>query len=137
MAVTTTRLLLLASLFSAHLAHARASSDVPYPVADVYSAAMRFVRIDKGCKVVDRDPDAAFVTFECKDDDKTKQGSLEIFRTTVGGRDGVRMQFVLGDDPHYVELRWLELLERKLREERGTPPPISIPPAKKPVDGGI
>ena len=132
----TKRLLLLSLLFSTQLAHARASSDLPYPVADVYSTAVRFVRIDKGCKVLDRDPDAAFVTFECKDDDKTKQGSFEIFRTTVGGRDGVRMQIALGDDPHYVELRWIELLERKLKEERGTPPPVSVPPAKKPADGG-
>jgi hypothetical protein len=113
-------------------AFARASSDVPYSVADAYSTALRFVRVDKGCKLVDKDPDAAFVTFECKDDDKTKRGSVEIFRQ---GRDGARVQIALGDDPHYVELRWLELLERKLKEERGTPPPIAPPPAHRPDAG--
>jgi hypothetical protein len=116
---------------------ARAASDVPYGVTDVYSAAVRFVKIDKGCKLVDRDPDAAFVTFECKDDEKIKRGSFEIFRAPVDGRDGARVQLALGDDPHYVELRWLELLERKLKDERGTPPPLA-PPVKKPApnDGG-
>ena len=104
---------------------------MPYSVTDAYSAALRFVRIDKGCSVVDKDGDAAFVTFECKEDGHVKRGSVEIFRSGPG----VRLQISLGDDPRYVELRWLELLERKLREERGTPPPVT--PAKKPApDGG-
>ena len=130
------RSLLLAILLIPGTSLAKAASDVPYALGDVYSAALRFVRIDKGCKVIDRDPDAAFVTFECKDDEKLKRGSMELFRSG-GAREGVRVQVALGDDPHYVELRWLELLERKLREERGTPPPPPAPPAKKPpVDGG-
>ena len=41
---------------------------------------------------------------------------------------------VFGDDPHYMELRWLELFERKLRDDLGTPPPVTRPRA--PVDGG-
>ena len=112
-------------------AFARAASDLPFSVGDAYSAAVRFVRVDRACVVTDKDPDAAFLTFECKDDDKVKHGALEIFKTRVEGRDGVRLQVALGDDPHYVELRFLELLERKLREERGNPPPLPAP-AKKP-----
>jgi hypothetical protein len=117
-------------------AAARATSDLPYTVAETYSAAVRFVRIDRGCTVTDKDAAAAFVTFECKDEDKTKRGSLEIFTTRLGGgREGVRLQVALGDDPHYVELRFLELLERKLRDERGTPP-SPPPPHDRPLDGG-
>jgi hypothetical protein len=130
------RAFLLLLLFPS-LAWARAGADVPYPVADVYSAAVRFVRIDRGCKVLDRDPDAAYVTFECKDGEETRRGALEIFRITlpggVQGRAGARLQVALGDDPHYVELRFLELLERKLRDERGAPPPPSPRPSP---DGG-
>jgi len=134
------RFALLLCLFPS-LSWARATSDLPYSVGDVYSAAVRFVRIDKGCKLVERDADAAFVTFECKEDERTKRGSFEIFRAPVDGRDGARVQLALGDDPHYLELRWLELLERKLKEERGTPPPAAPPPpaTKKPPsrdDGG-
>jgi hypothetical protein len=43
----------------------------------------------------------------------------------------------LGDESHGTELRNLALLERKLKEERGTPVPV--PPAKKPkapAEGG-
>ena len=130
----------LAALFSGP-AQARATSDVAYSLGDVYSTTLRFVRLDKGCKIVDKDPDAAFVAFECKEDERVKRGSIEMFRSSIGGRDGVRLQVTLGDDPHYVELRWLELVERKLRDERGTPPelPAKAPPApaKPPSDGGV
>ena len=93
------RLLLIA--FAVALAQsaafARATSEVPYAVADVYSTAIRFVRIDKGCKLLDRDPDAAFVTFECKEDERLKRGSFEIFRATVESREGAKVQVALGE----------------------------------------
>jgi hypothetical protein len=117
-------------------AHARAQSDLPYGVAEAFSTALRFVRVDRGCKVTDKDADAAFVAFECNDDGKVKRGSLELFKVATG----VRMQVTLGDDTHGTELRWLELFERKLREERGTPtvlpPPAPTPPASAPNDLG-
>ncbi len=123
-------------------AFAKAAKDVPYSVADALSTAMRFVRIDRGCKVIDKDADAAFLTWECKEDEKVLRGALEIFR--VGekspGREQVRLQVTLGDEPHYVELRFLELLERKLRDERGAPPAIAAPQKKPPPpapDGGV
>jgi hypothetical protein len=114
--------------------HARAETELPYSLAESFSTALRFVRVDRGCKVVDKDADAAFVAFECTDDGRVKRGALEIFK--VGS--GVRAQVTLGDDTHGMELRWLELYERKLHEERGTPippPPPAPPPAKK--DGGV
>ena len=112
---------------------AKSSKDVPYTVGESFSSALRFVRIDRGCKVTDKDPDAAFITWECKDDDKVLRGSIEIFRA---GDKVVRLQVTLGDEPHYAELRFLELLERKLRDERGTPPAVAPPAPKKPLDGG-
>lgn len=119
----------------ASAAQARATSDVSYTLGEAYSTAVRFVHVDRRCKILERDAEAAFVTFECRDDEHVKRGSLELWKTTVRGRDAVRLQVALGDDPHYMELRFLELLERKLREERGTPPPAEPPPAapsKKP-----
>ncbi len=119
------------------LGWARASSDLGFSVAEVFSSAVRFVRVDKGCKVLDKDGDAAYVNFECVEDEHTKRGSIEIFAT---GKRAVRVQVSLGDDPHYTELRFLELFERKLREERGNPPPPTVEPAPRktaPGDGGI
>ena len=122
-------------------AFAKASKDVPYSVAETLSTAVRFVRIDRGCKVIDKDADAAFLTWECKDGEKVLRGALEIFRVgeKPAGREEVRLQVSLGDEPHYVELRFLELLERKLRDERGAPPAIAAPQKKPPPpqDGGI
>ena len=106
-------------------AHARAEADLPYGLSEAFSTAERFVVVDRGCKVTDKDPEAAFVSFACTDDGQVKRGSIEIFK--VGS--GVRAQVTLGDDTHGMELRWLELFERKLREERGTPmPPAPAPP---------
>ena len=117
-------------------AHARAQNDLPYPLAESYSTALRFVRVDRGCKVVDKDSDAAFVTFECPDDGgRVKRGSLELIR--VPG--GARAQVTLADDTHGMELRWLELYERKLREELGVPlppHPAQEPAKAAPKDGG-
>jgi hypothetical protein len=108
---------------------ARAQVDLPYGVAESFSTAVRFVRVERGCKITDKDGEAAFVAFECSDEGKTKRGTLEIFRAGAG----VRAQITLGDETHGMELRWLELFERKLRDERGTP---ALPSAPPPSDKG-
>ena len=135
-AVAFALLFSLGLLWEASPAHAHAQNDLPYPLAEAYSTALRFVRVDRGCKVVDKDADAAFVTFECSDEGKVKRGSLELFK--VAG--GARAQVTLGDETHGMELRWLELYERKLHEELGLPvPPPAATPAPKPAtkDGGV
>jgi hypothetical protein len=115
------------------LARAKSASEVPYGVAEAFSTGVRFVRIDRGCKITDKDPEAAFLSFECQDDDKTKRGTLEIWKV----QNGAKVQVTLGDDPRYMELRFLELLERKLRDERGTPPSRApAPPPVRPPDAG-
>ena len=136
-AVVVLLLLDLALTWNAN-AYARARADLPYGVDEAFSTAVRFVRIDKGCKVTDKDAQAAFVTFECNDDGRVKRGSMELFKVA----DGVRAQITLGDDTHGMELRWLELYERKLRDERGTPAPARPAPApvshdKTPRDAGV
>ena len=129
-------LALLLALTITSNAGARAQTDLPYAISEAFSTALRFVRVDRGCKVVDKDADAAFVSFECSDEGRVKRGSLELFKVP----SGVRMQVTLGDDTHGMEIRWLELFERKLREERGTPTPppppaVAAPSTKK--DGGV
>jgi hypothetical protein len=126
------RLAALAALLVSAPVWARAQADLPYGVAEAFSTAVRFVRIDRGCKLVDKDADAAFVAFECRDGAHVRHGSMELFKVARG----VRAQITLADDTHGMELRWLELFERKLREERGTPaPPAPTPPRSIP-DGG-
>lgn len=119
-------------------ASARSLKTFSYPLDEVYSAALRLVRVDRGCSVTDRDPQAAYLLFECKEDKKLKRGALELVRSD----SGVRAQLNLLDEPSYLEIRLLELLERKLRDEQGpprppprpAPPPPSVHPS--PPDGG-
>ena len=117
-------------------AFAKSQSELPYSLAEAYSTAVRFVRLDRGCEIKDRDPEAAFVAFECKDDDQSWRGHIELFRTRVDGHDGVKVAAAL-DQPHYVEIRFLELYQRKLKDERGTPPPVPKKPDPTPPDGGV
>jgi hypothetical protein len=121
--------IVLVGLLSSGIAEARATADVPYTLAETYSTALRFVRVDRGCAITDKDGDAAYILFDCKEGEKSKRGAIELFPQ----KKGVRVQVTLGDDTHAMELRFVELIERKLRDERGTPsPPAPAPPASPP-----
>jgi hypothetical protein len=119
-------------------ARGKAQSELAYRVEEVFSTALRFVRVDRGCKITDKDPDAAFVMFECRvDETHVSRGAVEIFHSQTRGKDGVRLSVSLPDEGHGPELRMVELIERKLRDERGTPAaPRPAPPAA-PTDGGV
>jgi len=137
--IVARRAWLFALCCSPLVAHAKATTELQYRLEEVFSTATRFVRVDKGCSVTDKDADAAFVMFECDVTEgptkKVARGGIEIFRAKKDGRDAVRIQISLNDESHGTELRWLELLERKLRDERGTPaPPPKPTPAPKPPD---
>lgn len=115
--------LLAALIFLPRAADAKAQGELAYRIDEAFSTAMRYVRVDRGCKITDKDPDAAFIMFECPlDGQKISRGGIEIFRAQTKGRESVRLSVTMADESHGVELRVLELIERKLREERGTPP---------------
>lgn len=133
------RALVLALLFVPAVASAKAQSELPgYRLEEVFSTALRFVRVDRGCKITDKDADAAFVMFECTiDSTHTSKGAVEVFRANKNGREGVRLTASLPDEGHGPELRLVELIERKLRDERGTPTPPKPPaPPPSPPDAG-
>src|SRR5579872_7372019 len=108
-------------LWLAGTAAARSSATWYYPLVDVYSTAVRFIRIDRGCAITDRDPQAAYLMFECKDGSKVRRGALELFRSG----EAVRAQLTLADEPSYMEAHFLDQLGQKLKDERGpsVPPP--------------
>ena len=109
-------------------AQARSQQDLPWSPKEVFPVALRFVRVDRNCKIVDRDEAAGFIVFDCVDEAGVKgaplkHGALEIIPMESSSRGGVRVQVTLTNEPRYLELRFLELLERKLREERGAVTP--------------
>jgi hypothetical protein len=131
--------LILAGLCIAPIAaEARSVGTVPYPIADVWPTAVRFLRIDRNCAIREKDEAAGYILFDYPEGGKLHKGSLELVRTSDGdGRDITRVVATLPDLPHYLEQLLLDKLAAKLREDHGSPAP---PPTRKPEptapDGG-
>jgi hypothetical protein len=113
---------------------------LPWPLPTVWPTALRYLRVDRGYAIVDRDPEAGFVLFEfaldhranARDDDERKgHGSLELFATSdAAGRPSVHVEVSVEGGPVHLPHAILDGLHTKLREERGPPPPP--PPKTKP-----
>jgi hypothetical protein len=100
----------------------------PWPYERVWPAAVRFLRVDRKLKVIEKDEESGYVLFEFVDDGKTFQASMELSRTEDDyGRKATRVQFKISGRPGYVEDALLEKLELKLKDELGEP----APPPKK------
>jgi hypothetical protein len=128
------RLLLIAALMSivsiAPAAWARSEKVEPYEATEVFPTAVRFLRIDAGVKIVEKDADAGYVLFDLTEDHKTFHGSLELIKTDVDGRVSVKLVLHIEDRPAYVEQLLLDKLDAKLRAELR---PTRVPPKKPPV----
>jgi hypothetical protein len=126
----------LALLISGSVAFARSEKTLAYTREAVWPAAVRFIRVDEGCKIVEKDPEAGYVLFELKEEGKTFRGSLEVMTVIVDGRTLVRFVVQVEDRPSWIEIAMLTRLERKLRSELGspTPPPTKPKPVPAPDD---
>jgi hypothetical protein len=115
-------------------AFARSEKNEPFDAAQVFPAAVRFLRIDAGVKIVEKDADSGYVLFDLDEDKHTFRGALELVKTTVDGRESVRLVLRIEDRPEYEEQMLLEKLDQKLRHELGhTKEPA---PAKKKEEPG-
>ncbi len=131
----------------AAVADARVDAGSSYTKAQTYSGALRYVRVDLGYEVVEKDPDAAYLIFKYTAPGGSKNsavtGTLEVIEAT----GGVRLFVNLPRMPEYYERVFRDGLMKKLRDEYGTPatakkpaekPPTEKPPGAgdKPADGG-
>jgi hypothetical protein len=121
------------ALFSASVGHKRVLS---YPFDQVWPAAIRYLRVDRGYTLRDRDKSAGYVLFEFHLSGSTEaaprfgQGSLEMFPTTdPSGRPSVQLRVSTTAGPIHLAHTILEGVAAKVRAERGQPPP---PPAEPP-----
>jgi hypothetical protein len=118
---------LLASLLAMGIAtgsaHARSEKTLAYPREPAWSAAVRFLRVNAGLKVIEKDAEAGYVIFEFKEEKKTFRGALEVIDVVKDGRKHVRFVMTIEDRPTWVEIELLTKLERKLRAELGPPAP--------------
>jgi hypothetical protein len=133
----------LAALLPPTGAQARTSAVLSYPLPDVWSTAVRFVRVDRGYPIEEKDEESGYILFDLKEGAKTYKASLELIRATDDqGRDSTRAAFTIPDLPRHFEVMLLDKLTTKVRDERGSPappPPRKPPPGEKPAsppDGG-
>jgi len=112
---------------------ARTSQVVPYPIASVWPAAVRFMRVDRNFPIAEKDEAAGYILFEHTDGPKPCRGSLELVRVTdAEGRDATRLAVTIPDLPKRYEQMLLDKLAAKVREDHGppAPPPRKPEPAK-------
>jgi hypothetical protein len=105
---------------------------VLYTFERVWPAAVRFLRVDEGLTITEKDAESGYVLFELREEGKKFAGALELVRTTVGEREAIQLVLRIEDRPDYVEQGILTRLEAKLRKELGEPPPVvkKRPPAE-------
>jgi len=113
---------------------ARSQKTLAYPKPESFAAAVRFIRVDEGLKMIEKDSDAGYVLFELHEEKKTFRGSLEFIDVVQDGRHAVRFVMTIEDRPEWQEMAMLNRLESKLRSELGAPAPAADK-KKPPADG--
>lgn len=118
-------------------AEARVEADSHYSKLQTFNTALRYLRVDLGFKVIEKDEEAGYLLFDYVPPGDPKdicKGSIEVVKT----RDDVKVFVQVPKMPEYHEMVLRDGLMRKLREEYGDPPPPKQEkPAKKPpADAG-
>jgi hypothetical protein len=105
-------------------AAAKSASSLPYPTPDVWAAAVRYLRVDRGFALREKDEKAAYVLFDFTEAGKTFHGSLELVALTEdGGRPSTEVVINVPELPRRYEMLLLGELGAKIRQERGPAPP--------------
>lgn len=102
----------------------------------VWPTAVRFLVVDEKAKLIDKDSDAGYVLFEIKEDGKSFRGSLEIITVMNGENPNLKFAINIIDRPLWREAGMVDRLEKKLRNELGSPPPPKKkdPPKEEPKE---
>src|SRR6187549_3537059 len=122
-------LLLAATAFFTQSATARVGGDSAYSKAQTYSGALRYLRVDLGYEVVEKDPDSAYLVFRYAPPGQPKSesfGTVEV----VEADEHVRVFVRIPRMPEYHERVLRDGLLKKLREEYGVPAP-RVPSTKE------
>jgi hypothetical protein len=127
---------LLGAVLLCASATARVGGESEYSKAQTYSGALRYLRLDMGYEVVEKDPEAAYLIFRYElpgQKKATATGTVEVVEA-----DGhVKLFVQIPTMPEYHERVLRDGLVRKLHDEYGTPPHKPPPPEKKPeADAG-
>lgn len=123
---------LLTLLATATPAAARVDGSSGYSKTQTYSGALRYVRVDLGYEVVEKDPDAAYLIFKYTVPGGSKNNAATGTLEVIEAQGGVRLFVSLPRMPEYHERIFRDGLLKKLREEYGAPPPAAKKPPPAP-----
>lgn len=116
-------------------AAARVDGSSAYSKVQTYSGALRYVRVDLGYEVVEKDSDAAYLIFKYMPPGGSKTSSVTGTLEVVEAGGGVRVFVSLPRMPEYHERVFRDGLMKKLKDEYGAPPPTAKkPPEKAPTE---
>lgn len=122
---------LAAVLLAAAPLAARVEGACQYSKAQTFSAALRYLRVDLGYDVIEKDDAAAYLLFRYPAPgrkDVTAQGSIEV----IEAGPAVKLFVQLPQAPEYQERMLRDGLLKKLRQEYGEPPQPKLPAKQKP-----
>ena len=110
---------------------------VSYPFEQVWPTTIRYLRVERGYDIADRDKDAGYIVFTSEDGSSTVSGSVEFLSDLdKAGRRSVTLISTTSRGPAHLPFAILDGIATKLREERGQPvkpppPPAEDPPAEE------
>lgn len=110
----------VSDLFVSPAALARADADTYYSLAQTFGAALRYLRVDLGFEVTEKDPDAAYLLFRYRvpgDPKREVAGAIELVK--VDKR--VRIFVKIPQMPQFHEQLLRDGLLKKLVQEYGEP----------------
>ena len=100
---------------------ARAETESPYTRRQTFNGALRYLRVDLGFEVVERDFDAGYLLFKYVPlhSDTPTRGSIEVIEV----QGNVKVVVALPEQPNHHETMLSDGLMKKLEIEYGEPPP--------------
>ncbi|MCP4443813.1 MAG: hypothetical protein GY811_00520 [Myxococcales bacterium] len=113
----------------AQSAHAKTSRKVSHSYEKVWPTAVRFLRIDEGHKLLEKDMENGYLLFEIAEEGKLFQASVELIRRKdASNREAVELILSIKDRPSYMEHGILDRMLLKIRKELGLPkdPPADV-----------
>jgi hypothetical protein len=114
-------------------AAAKSQKKLAYAYEQVWPAVVRFLRVDEGFEIVEKDADAGYVIFTVSEDGKRFRGTMELVRTGDEDQPGLLLLVGIEDRPEYMEQGILDRFEQKLRAELGSPRPPKTRPSPAPA----
>lgn len=135
--MTRSRVLLVVAFLAfgvllASAAGARVEGDSEYSKAQTFSGALRYLRVDLGYEVVEKDAESAYLVFKYVPPGQPKGEAFGTVEVIEAG-EHVRVFVRIPKMPEYYERILRDGLLRKLRDEYGPPAPHKPEKPEKPA----